>query len=110
MKPRKPLPKVSKTPHKASKRFVPLSVLKEVKERSGGICECVWPVIGRCSIRCNRKAQRQPHHILQRSQGGKHTAENLLDVCFECHNWIENHKTAAAKLGLYKPYLNYSND
>jgi 5-methylcytosine-specific restriction endonuclease McrA len=28
----------------------------------------------------------QLHHVILRSQGGKHTADNLVTLCFKCHN------------------------
>ena len=64
---------------------IPQSVRAEVRERSGGQCEVV--INGE---RCNRRATQQ-HHKKKRSGCGKHTLENLVDVCFEHHEIIERH-------------------
>lgn len=113
---------ISKSKHRREKRFVPESVLKAVKDRSGGRCEAGWPiVVGDKFIkekdavefvrhRCLEKAMNQPHHKLKRSQGGKHTLENLMDVCFEHHRWIEDHSKDAAELGWHIPYEGYTNE
>jgi hypothetical protein len=111
-------------------RFVPASVLKQVKERSGGRCERLlyFDQEGKAILhalvihlnpdflvsagvmhglpRCSNKTMKQPHHILKRSQGGKHALENLKDLCFECHNWVESHPKEAQAEGLHKPYKN----
>ncbi len=119
---------ISKAPHRLVKRFVPASVLKEVKARSGGQCEVlkftldgmifhrafnsefvfmIHPNMHWVSHRCPQMAQKQPHHLLKRSRGGKHEASNLCDCCFSCHNWIENNDKKAVKYGLSLPYANY---
>jgi len=55
-----------------------------VRERSKGRCEA------RASAECFGVAQH-PHHRRMRSQGGGHTADNLLDVCWPCHRYIHDH-------------------
>lgn len=32
------------------------------------------------------------HHILYRSQGGPHTRENLITLCFRCHDTAHSNK------------------
>lgn len=31
------------------------------------------------------------HHRKMRSQGGGHTASNLLHLCFPCHTYVHEH-------------------
>lgn len=100
-----PLNRVSKNPRKAAKRFVPVKVLREVKDRSGGRCE-FYPFGS--DNRCPEDAMPQPHHLLKRSQGGKHEASNLMDCCFFHHVWIENNPKAAMALGYHIPYKGYT--
>jgi hypothetical protein len=93
---------VSKLKHRLEKRFVPPEIIAEVKKRSGGICEsgiCERVINGQ---RCNRPAMKQPHHILMRSRGGKHTLDNLKDLCFIDHTWVHDHPAEATKEGLLK--------
>lgn len=107
---RSPLNKVSKNKDKASKRFVPDKVIKNVKKRSGGICERVVSYnfgYNKKKARCWSDAMDQPHHILARSQGGKHTESNLLDLCFDCHNWATNNPLRAYAEGVSMPYRGY---
>lgn len=121
--------RVSKKPHRIEKRFVSPKTLKELEERSGGRCEVAFITIlngikfqegvrinsqwdGHYDIShrifyqqpCPNQAMRQPHHILKRSRGGKHTPDNLIKVCFECHRYIEDNETEAVKYGLSKRY------
>jgi len=65
----------------------------EVRERSGGLCEARIPEV------CQMVAH-DAHHILRRGQGGPHTAENLVDLCYfgGCHDaahanpdWAKRH-------------------
>lgn len=89
-------------------RFVPASILKAVKARSGERCER-WITIEEgknifTPAKCGKNVMSQPHHIKKRSQGGKHTLENLIDLCFECHRWAEDHPKEAELEGLNKPY------
>lgn len=37
---------------------------------------------------CNSDRGISPHHILFKSLGGKHNTENLVTLCFKCHNLI----------------------
>ena len=59
---------------------IPPKVRAEVYSRSGGWCE----------IRAKdcRGNVAHLHHRLMRSQGGKHTADNLAATCHSCHVFI----------------------
>lgn len=103
------LAKVSKDPRRRAARFVPASVLKAVKERSGGFCE-FWkphPKHAHTNLFCMNEAMNQPHHILKRSRGGKHTKENLIDLCFVHHRFIEDNEKWAVEHGYSLPYEGY---
>ena len=59
---------------------IPPKVRAEVLERSHGLCEIAHgPHV--------HKADHL-HHILMRSQGGKHDADNMIHVCHEWHTYI----------------------
>jgi hypothetical protein len=66
-------------------------VRAEVSARSKGRCEIQHP-------RCTGKAT-QMHHRLMRSQGGRHTAENLLDLCAEGHRYVHAHPNLSYEVG-----------
>lgn len=53
-------------------------------------------------VRCAREASKIPHHLKPRSRGGKHTSENLIDLCFICHRWVHDNPSEATKRGLLK--------
>ncbi|MNP44531.1 hypothetical protein D3C76_1383960 [compost metagenome] len=58
-------------------------VRKEVRERSGGVCEV--------RVKCNGARAMEQAHITGRKQlNHKTTAEDLLDSCVECHRWLDN--------------------
>ena len=97
---------ISKSKHRRLKRFVPASVIKEIKKRSGGRCEFVFPD----GFRCWKEAQKQPHHVLKRSQGGEHTLENLRDTCPFHNIYAELEPKACVKLGWVIPYKGYKNE
>jgi hypothetical protein len=94
---------ISKDPAKRARRFVPQSVINLVKQRSGGICE----FIDKFGIRCQVPAERTPHHLLNRSQGGKHTVENLRDSCWHHNEFAKKHPDYAKALGWHIPYEGY---
>lgn len=71
---------------------IPPKVRAEVRERSGGDCEA------RINGVCRGRAT-QMHHRLLRSQGGKHTPANLLDLCGRCHDHIHKHTAWAYEHG-----------
>ena len=57
-------------------------VRKEVRIRSGGICEV--------RERCNSAPAVQQAHVVGRKQlKHKTTAEDLLDSCLACHKWLD---------------------
>lgn len=64
---------------------------QQVFARSNGSCEARWPG-------CWGEADHA-HHRLRRSQGGGHTPENLLAVCFHCHEQIHRNPARAFDLG-----------
>ena len=78
-KPMKRTPSKGRTPSNRSK--IPKTVRAKVVARSGGKCEAA------CSDSCQEKGGHL-HHKLMRSQGGKHTVDNLIDVCLACHGHI----------------------
>lgn len=59
---------------------VPPDVRRAVRARSRGLCEIDHPG-------CTGRAVHL-HHRRLRSQGGRHTVGNLLDVCPSGHRWI----------------------
>ena len=65
-----------------------------VRERSRGQCEAVTPV-------CTGKGEHF-HHVLRRSQGGKHSAENLLHVAALCHAYIHDSPAESYERGWLK--------
>lgn len=93
---------ISKLPHRRIKRFIPKAVLVALRERSGGRCEFIWDF-----NRCKRRAI-DPSHILARSQGGKHTLENLKHACRVCHNYCTEHPKEAVHRGFIIPYEGYN--
>ena len=73
---------------------IPPKVRAEVLERSQGLCEIPHgPHIHRAD---------HMHHVLMRSQGGKHTADNLLHVCHSAHLEIHSYPAAAYERGWLK--------
>lgn len=67
----------------------------EVRARSMGRCEA--HVTGWCSLHAGHA-----HHVLGRGQGGAHTAENLADVCPNCHTKIHANPEWARRHGLMR--------
>jgi 5-methylcytosine-specific restriction endonuclease McrA len=55
------------------------AIEKVVKQRDGFRCRS-----------CRKKQRLSVHHILPRSEGGKDYPPNLITLCQECHNEIEN--------------------
>ena len=75
-----------------SKKRMPEHVAEAVIERSGGKCEAMGTFF------CDGPAQ-QLHHRRMRSQGGKHTVQNLLALCASCHSWVHRHPKESYRLG-----------
>jgi 5-methylcytosine-specific restriction endonuclease McrA len=67
---------------------------KVALNRSGGLCEARLP--------CCQGQGSQVHHILRRSQGGKHEESNLLTVCYLCHEYIHANPKEASEKNLLK--------
>lgn len=65
-----------------------------VRDRSGGRCEVAGPV-------CTGSGEHF-HHVLRRSQGGKHSAANLLHACAADHRWIHEHPEDSYRMGWLK--------
>jgi 5-methylcytosine-specific restriction endonuclease McrA len=42
------------------------------------------------------------HHVLPRSRGGAHTAENLVTLCSLAHMYVHSHPAWAKPLGLLR--------
>ena len=70
---------------------IPPKVRADVLERSQGLCEIAHgPHI--------HKADHL-HHVLMRSQGGKHDADNLLAVCWPIHAYLHDHPALSYEQG-----------
>jgi len=67
---------------------IPLKVRREVKARSEGSCEV-----------CGCGGADHMHHRLRRSQGGQHTAANLIHVHWGCHEDIHRNPDRSYALG-----------
>ncbi len=65
-----------------------------VIERSFGRCEANTPA---CPLREHEGVHR--HHIKQRSAGGGHGPDNLLNVCAAAHDWIHAHPAESFEAG-----------
>lgn len=70
---------------------IPDEVKAEVRARSRGRCEIEHPD-------CSGYAAHY-HHRQLRSQGGPHTAENLIHLCATMHRRIHGHPEASYRLG-----------
>jgi 5-methylcytosine-specific restriction endonuclease McrA len=67
------------------------------------IRRAVWVLAGgRCEARLDGCSDEglAPHHRLRRSQGGPHTIENLVLLCWRCHRWVHDHTGWAYRVGL----------
>jgi len=63
---------------------MPPAVAEAVLDRADGWCEAMIPTV--CT-----GAPEHLHHRQLRSQGGEHTADNLVGICSSCHDWIHAH-------------------
>lgn len=63
-----------------------------VRQRSGGQCEARLP-------NCAGRAREWDHRI-NRSQGGRWSPANGLDLCPACHRWKTEHPALAGAKGL----------
>ncbi len=71
---------------------IPPKIRREVLARSHGLCEAHLKG-------CTGRGEHL-HHKRTRSQGGKHTVENLINACGWCHRYIHDHPGEAYELGL----------
>lgn len=91
--PRRGLPREGK---KAKRDRDELAAVKPVLlERSLGKCEA------NVSKLCTGIGLH-PHHIQRRAQSGANDAENLLWVCFFCHDVLHNNPALANELGFIR--------
>lgn len=74
---------------------------KVVLKRSDGRCEA--------HLKGCQGEAHHVHHILRRSQGGKHEESNLLSVCTRCHDFIHANPKEASEKNLLK-VRKYDND
>jgi len=70
---------------------MPKAVVDAVKTRANGVCEAK-------TSQCVGRVDHLHHRVL-RSQGGKHTVENLLAVCMSCHSFIHHHPQLSVENG-----------
>jgi 5-methylcytosine-specific restriction endonuclease McrA len=81
---------------KRAKRYAAARRLNAaLKRRSGGRCELA------VSPDCRGRFEHA-HHVLSQAQGGKDTMENCMASCDPCNDWVVDHPTEAARLGLHK--------
>jgi len=73
--------KRSRIKRKRAKNPMPEGLRDAVIASDGGKCR-----------KCGISNDLHVHHILYRSQGGKHLAENLITLCRECHDVVHSNK------------------
>lgn len=56
----------------------------KVRVLSGGRCEVTYELFPGL-LRCPRRADGGPHHVIPRSQGGTDDRGNLIDICWGDH-------------------------
>jgi hypothetical protein len=71
-------------------RHIPSNISKEVKGKH--FFECAW---------CGEKLTER-HHIIEFSQGGKHSSENLILLCPNCHTQVHRNEINTNELLLRK--------
>lgn len=71
----------ARKPPKPRKEDIPVSVRKAVMKRDRMRCRF-----------CGTEANTQLHHIVYRSQGGKHEESNLITLCLDCHGIVHSDK------------------
>jgi hypothetical protein len=90
---RAPLRKLSATKARLDRQLAALT--RQLIAERGNRCEL------RVSPYCRGRAEGT-HHVLKRSQGGKHEAGNLLLACDPCNSHVEDHPAQALALGLVR--------
>ena len=73
--------------------------LKDFKNKEEYVCNLQH---GKCAC-CNAPIEHY-HHIVQRSEGGSDTPENLIGLCKACHNEVHSGDISLKKQGLKKKY------
>lgn len=71
---------------------IPTTVRRAVEQRAGHHCEI------HATARCQGRAEHC-HHKLMRSAGGKHTEDNLVLTCENCHRYVHEHPNWAYEHG-----------
>lgn len=82
---------------RSRRSIIPEAVKAAVRARSRSVCERKVRGIERCYF-----AATDFHHVLPRSQGGKHTVENLRHLCRLDHDFCKLHPVAAEAEGLIR--------
>lgn len=82
------------------RRSVPARVRANVRRRSRGQCEARWEDGERC-----RRRSRHLHHVIRSGRGGPDVEENLMDLCWPCHDAIHVDINRAKRLGMLRPPL-----
>ena len=72
---------------KEDPRTLSPAVVQRVLERDHYTCQ-----VGGRRCRLGGENVLQLHHVVFRSHGGGHLEENLVTVCFRCHNRIHAHE------------------
>ena len=72
---------------------MPQEVVDAVHARAGYACEAMVPPV--CT-----GAGEHLHHRQLRSQGGEHTANNVVAICSACHEWAHRNPRQAEARGL----------
>lgn len=100
------------TPLQAKNGLKRTGPIRTRRTRNDGLAEARQQVFARALGRCEARwdgcagVAHHAHHRLRRSQGGKHTPENLLACCHHCHEAIHRNPERAYDLG----HLLRSND
>lgn len=75
-----------KSPKRGKGSPIPPAVREEVMQRDGG-----------CRF-CGTRTGLHVHHIIYRSQGGKHVPDNLIVLCARHHDLVHSDKSRYMKL------------
>jgi hypothetical protein len=78
------------TQSKEKSRHIPTDVSNEVEEQH--FFECAW-----CSTNLTERHHIEPYHL-----GGKHTVENLILLCPNCHTQLHSGKITDSELRVRK--------
>ncbi|HVX20931.1 MAG TPA: HNH endonuclease signature motif containing protein [Acidimicrobiales bacterium] len=84
--------RIKKMSAKQQQRAAAVNAIRPlIAERSGGLCEARLPG---CKL-----VAHHLHHRKQRSVGGQDTYENLLHLCWHCHQMIHDDETVSYARG-----------